>query len=158
MVKSEFDFSKNKSRPDGLAFYCRKCRSEYSQIPEHKSKKSEYGKMWTRKNKDRLNRLRREKAKSSIDFEKNRQLIKTYGITLADKKDMMTSQNGACAICGEEFRNGKDTHIDHNHSTGRVRGVLCSRCNFALGLIKDNKDIALNMADYLSTDEQQSNY
>jgi hypothetical protein len=79
-----------------------------------------------------------------------RHLIAKYGITFEDKTHMHQKQNGACAICRESF--ALDViHVDHCHTTGKVRGLLCSACNKALGLLKDNLERCMNMAAYLQT-------
>ena len=73
------------------------------------------------------------------DAIRNRGLVYKFGITLDDFNDLLVKQNGVCAVCLE----GRDTQkhdfsVDHCHSTGRVRGILCSRCNTALGLLKES--------------------
>jgi len=50
---------------------------------------------------------------------------------------MLIKQNNLCAICHNEFKPFKDIHIDHNHITGKVRGLLCSKCNMSLGGFDD---------------------
>ena len=63
-------------------------------------------------------------------------LPKLYGITLKDFDDMLERQDGRCAICGKKGNDNKNLCVDHNHKTGRVRGLLCSRCNIKLGLVE----------------------
>ncbi len=75
-----------------------------------------------------------------------------FGITPDEYNALLKSQNGRCAICqGKEVgRNGHSSWIiDHDHKTGRVRGLLCHYCNLALGLVKDNPKVLLAMAAYL---------
>lgn len=69
---------------------------------------------------------------------------KTYGISLFEKEIMWIDQDWNCASCGEYVEN---PHTDHDHHTGDVRGLLCSNCNMALGLLHDNtnKIIALGV-------------
>lgn len=78
-----------------------------------------------------------------------RHLIGKYGLTSADKAQLHKTQGEACAICRESVALS-EIHVDHCHSTGKVRGLLCSSCNKALGLLKDNPTSCLNMAAYLS--------
>lgn len=82
---------------------------------------------------------------------KQRHLEKTYGLTLADLYKMIEDQDHGCAICKEDLsqRNPKNVHIDHCHDTGVVRGVLCSNCNMALGLLKDNTEVLEAAIRYL---------
>ena len=69
---------------------------------------------------------------------------RTYGICRDEYLDLLDKQNGKCAICGGEgFVMNKDRHkaklvVDHDHATGKVRGLLCHNCNRALGLLHDN--------------------
>lgn len=84
--------------------------------------------------------------------------VKRYGITVAQYERLMSSQGAACAVCGTDQPGGKGAwHIDHDHtccqfegSCGHcVRGLLCSRCNTAAGLIRDDPAIADAMSAYL---------
>lgn len=81
-------------------------------------------------------------------------LRKNYKMTLEEYQDLFDSQNGKCAICGSEgfkiVRNQRqDIVIDHCHTTGKVRGLLCHNCNRALGLFKDNSETISNAIRYL---------
>lgn len=86
-------------------------------------------------------------------------LKKTYGITLDEYDQMLKDQNGVCAICEQPEtvrpRRGKytDTEIrlavDHDHVTGRVRGLLCKKCNIALGHLGDSVDRLRRAITYL---------
>ncbi len=77
-----------------------------------------------------------------------RHLISKYGLTSEDKARMHKAQNEVCGICQEKVSLNK-IHVDHCHTTGQVRGLLCSACNKALGLLKDNPERCKNMAAYL---------
>jgi len=72
-----------------------------------------------------------------------------YGITQEDFNNMLVEQNNMCKICNSEFKNTKDTHIDHCHNTNKVRGLLCNGCNLALGQFGDNTDIMSMAIKYL---------
>jgi hypothetical protein len=73
-----------------------------------------------------------------------RQRKRRYGIDNAQLA-WMVLQQGGCAICGSP----KATHVDHDHRTGRVRGVLCFNCNNALGHFDDDPRVLAAAADYL---------
>jgi hypothetical protein len=62
---------------------------------------------------------------------------------------MIIEQHGRCAICPDQLTNSKETHIDHSHSTGEVRGVLCGNCNRMLGGCRDRTDILRAAIAYL---------
>ncbi len=74
-----------------------------------------------------------------------------HGITLKDYDKMLKRQNGKCKICGAKTPGGRGRfHIDHEHKTGKIRGLLCSSCNTGLGLFKDNSEILIVAAYYLN--------
>ena len=73
-----------------------------------------------------------------------------YGITLNNYDDMVIKQNGLCAICHKpEMRKNHSLSVDHDHSTGQIRELLCDKCNKALGFLNDNSDLVRNAAAYL---------
>lgn len=73
-----------------------------------------------------------------------------YGLTKAKFDDMWRSQEGRCAICCEPLRNGGNgVHVDHDHATGAVRGLLCSQCNHGVGHFRDNPHYCIAAASYL---------
>lgn len=69
-------------------------------------------------------------------------LRRTYGITLEQYDEMVAEQNGVCAICHEVCNTGKRLAVDHNHDTGEVRGLLCSRCNLGIGYLRNVSNLA----------------
>jgi hypothetical protein len=100
----------------------------------------------------------RVKAKAWRDAhpEKGRaqQINYKFGITVDDYSRLFTKQGGRCAICGRPetaTRGGKTKWlaVDHDHETGKVRGLLCQTCNSALGLLNDDITLLLSARDYL---------
>jgi Recombination endonuclease VII len=76
---------------------------------------------------------------------------KQYGITLDQYNQMLADQNHKCAICGNEDEvEGRKLAIDHCHKTGKVRGLLCGKCNRGLGLFYDNLELLQNAISYLA--------
>ena len=79
-----------------------------------------------------------------------RSYLKKYGLTPERFAEMLINQSGVCAICRTDKPGGKGTwRVDHNHTTGRVRGLLCHGCNVALGHMKDNPETCETAAVYL---------
>lgn len=72
-----------------------------------------------------------------------------YGLTEEQVRALMDSQKGCCAVCREPLPGGNQTHIDHDHDTGQVRGILCGQCNRAEGLLRRSPLIAERLAAYL---------
>jgi hypothetical protein len=79
----------------------------------------------------------------------NRRLVWKYGITLAQKTEMFQRQSGKCATCPFVFESVSSAHVDHCHTTGKVRGLLCSSCNLVAGKAKDSPATLRSIADYL---------
>ena len=87
--------------------------------------------------------------KCMIETTSTRQYRVKYNMTREDRQNLIDQQNGQCAICGYFFKSEKHTHIDHCHTTNKIRGILCSYCNVALGFLKDSPEIIENAAKYL---------
>jgi hypothetical protein len=74
-----------------------------------------------------------------------------YGITLLEKDAMLRAQGSVCAICKTDTPTKKGWHVDHCHTTQKVRGVLCHHCNSLLGNARDNPFTLANAITYLGT-------
>jgi len=85
----------------------------------------------------------KERRKAS---NKKRKLQHKYGLTLDQYHDMLTSCEYKCEICTKEL---VKPYIDHNHTTGQVRGILCMNCNFALGHFFDSTDLMNKAIQYM---------
>ena len=88
------------------------------------------------------------------DYFKDKHLVTKYGITYQDYIALYNNQEGKCVIC-EAFHPLESKvfteilNVDHNHTTGQVRGLLCHKCNKALGLLQDNSRILQRAINYL---------
>lgn len=120
---ASFFHKDKKNKTHGLSSYCKQCNK--LKAKEHYSK-----------DKDRKNELR---------------LRYRYGLEPGQYEEMLQKQNGVCAICSraEATERNKRLAVDHCHSTGRVRGLLCSHCNRAIGLLGDNRAILQAAITYL---------
>ena len=72
---------------------------------------------------------------------------KEYGMSQSDVLQMLAAQNFQCVICSINIQAGY--HVDHCHSTGTVRGLLCQKCNQAIGLVKENEELFFKAAKYI---------
>jgi len=89
---------------------------------------------------------------SKTKISKNNSLQFYYGITLFEVEQMYLAQEGKCKICKTfkpTFSTSGGLYIDHCHSTGKVRGLLCNSCNILLGLVKDKAQILHDAVEYL---------
>lgn len=82
------------------------------------------------------------------DYQKESGRLKKYGLTPESYAALFTSQNGGCALCQMPSLNCK-LSVDHDHITGEVRGLLCSSCNQALGILGDNEEGLLKALAYI---------
>lgn len=118
--------------------WCKQCKSdcdaryrENNDIELRAAKRAYY-----HANKDRIR----------TSFEKRK-----YGVTPEQRKQLLDKQNGGCAICRATVGNsqGKPLAIDHDHKTGKVRGLLCSRCNTGIGQFLDDPELLARARQYL---------
>ena len=80
-------------------------------------------------NRELINQRRRESHARKKGGLKAYYLNKYYGITYEEWKLLYESQAGLCGVCKQAFKGEKDTHVDHDHVTEKIRGLLCSNCN-----------------------------
>lgn len=96
---------------------------------------------WRRSNPERARELHRKSER--------KRKLKRYGLTELQYNDMLAKQNNLCAICFCENKTTRDWHVDHCHTTGKVRGILCHHCNLLLGNARDNQMILNSASKYL---------
>ena len=80
---------------------------------------------------------------------RERKLQQNYGISAAEFDALLAAQGGRCAICGTDPAGGKVWHVDHDHESGAVRGILCLGCNVGVGHFKDDPTLLRAAAHYL---------
>lgn len=81
--------------------------------------------------------------------ERDARYYKKYGKRYDELSAMFDAQQGECRICSKALVLGKSTHVDHDHDTGAVRGILCMGCNVALGHLRDSPSLCIKAASYL---------
>lgn len=101
--------------------------------------------------KARQKRYRNSKCKTCArNRVRDHMLLKKYGMTRSRVEALHQQQDGKCAICLREMPAlGKGSHVDHCHSTGKVRGLLCRACNHGLGQFQDSPETLRRAAKYL---------
>jgi hypothetical protein len=77
-------------------------------------------------------------------------LKKRYGLTVDEFEEMLKQQDYKCGICSDDLTSGRFTHVDHCHSSGKVRKLLCPRCNTGIGKFKDDVELLRKAIDYLN--------
>lgn len=111
-------------------------RARYAQNSAHREKMKKKSQEWSKANPEKV---------------KHARLMSAFGMSLDQFNAMMELQGNACAICGySDMSNPKVFHhVDHCHSTGKVRGILCTNCNTALGKFKDDTSLLYSAISYL---------
>ena len=127
---------------DGRRGECIACFKEYraARYPQVREQAIARAKAWQETNRERhLETQRRRRQRPEVKArERNSYLKRKFGITLETYDHLFTRQGGVCAICQRPPRDDISLHVDHEHGTGRVRGLLCFRCNNALGDFDDD--------------------
>ena len=111
----------------------------------------ERARRWKRENpeRDAANQAAfRTSGKKRVSDRKSH-LRRKFGISLEDYEQLLQDQGGRCAICERPPREDIALHVDHEHGTGRIRGLLCFRCNNALGDLGDSRERLDAAAEYL---------
>ena len=103
-----------------------------------RDKRIEYTKRYSREHRKELNLRNRKRV-----------LKKYYGLSVEDYQVKFDNQKGLCAICGNSQI--KNLVVDHNHQTGKVRGLLCRSCNLALGNLKESLKSAEGLVKYINS-------
>lgn len=113
-------------------------QAEYDAKPEVKAAKRAYETEWKARPENKV-------ARKTYD------LNKKYGLSMKTYDEMLIESCGKCVICNKPFNNYiKEPTIDHNHTTGKVRGLLHAKCNKALGLFDEDLTTFLNAIKYLT--------
>jgi len=98
--------------------------------------------------------INREQDKKRVDkkkeYSRNRYLIRTYGMTFDEYSMRLKNQGGGCAICGRLKDSHKRLAVDHDNTTGRIRGILCENCNRAIGQLAHDINRLQKAIDYLN--------
>lgn len=134
---------------------CSKCKIEkpIEAFSKHKGYKGNRRTECTEcKNSNNLKRYHETKHLNPYNYEedKDRKLRSTYGISYAEYLSMLDAQGGCCAICGSSGNgNRRAFAVDHCHSCGEIRGLLCSRCNTALGSLKEDIGVMMRAIEYI---------
>lgn len=124
LEKSLSSFTKDSNQKDGLHYYCKSCKKSLEKIYRTPEKNRKYN------------------------------LKRSFGLNPEQYNEMLRDQKGVCAICKNPettVRQNKvqSLSIDHDHLTGKIRGLLCNNCNRALGKFGDNINILKNAVRYL---------
>lgn len=152
---SDFYLDKNKTR--GITSSCKKCSRKYNKENHASREKTrEYYYSGNRykevqKRKKELQELKDRFLEYGVRWKTLSYFKQTYNITIEEYLQLIIDCDNKCIVCNTSFKdNTKNRHVDHDHATGKVRGILCGNCNIALGLLKDNPNTISNLLDYIN--------
>jgi len=80
--------------------------------------------------------------------------MRKFGITIEDYERMLEEQGGGCRICHDPPPENGSLHVDHDHKTGKVRALLCVKCNNAIGALGEKYELFQAAADYIDRDDE----
>lgn len=117
-------------------------------------RKNLYNLAYAKRNRARVNERNRNWHKANPSFKRDSRILHLYGLTPEDYAVLVDKQHGVCLIClkppdPEGKPISRYLHVDHDHRTGRVRGLLCGKCNTALGQLADDPERMRRMIDYV---------
>ena len=135
----------NEAKP--LADFFRDRRTEHGRMARCKQCKAQSYRQWKAANPG----VDKRRYWENRDSERERHLVKKYGITFACYAELLAEQGGCCAICSRSEPDNRMLDVDHDHKTGEVRGLLCTSCNRVLGHAHDSEERLRAAADYLAS-------
>ena len=118
------EFTKSVRESDRLNAYCKECSNL------------------------RASQSYRKNLEGACISSRKRNLKRAYGITVEEYDALLELQGGVCAICGNPPDRSR-LSVDHNHSTGQIRGLLCNSCNVGIGHFRDSQDLLAKASEYL---------
>ena len=136
-AKSLNDFHNNKAARDGKTSRCKVCASAATR-------------KWYAENLEWARGSSARSRKNNPDAYWRRYYKREYGITLDQYNEMLEVQGGVCAICGNTCQTRSRLAVDHDHETGKVRGLLCNGCNRGIGLLNDSPELLRAAIGYLT--------
>lgn len=169
-TKNLEDFDIHAGRPDGRIGYCKDCRKkQYNQrYAENKNGVRDRQKQYREHLKTDLVLLAEHRANASkrciahrarkkmlpnyseiVKHESRRSILSRHGVRKEQYDKMELAQGGKCKICGGVNKSGRKLAVDHCHTTGKIRDLLCSKCNVGIGNFNDNPELLIAAAEYL---------
>jgi hypothetical protein len=156
LEKEISEFKKRSDRTNQYKSKCSTCLSEYYKICNKEYRSSHKKKKITAEKAREYYDNFKNKHPTMRTYKRETHLLYSYGIALIEYDNLHKSQDGLCAICGKQETKKNITtgetvplSVDHDHVSGKIRGLLCNHCNHAIGNLKDNPELLRKAADYL---------
>lgn len=144
-------FRRRKQRPEtgkrlGRWSWCKECEAESFQTPERRAQGNKRSRVFRK-------RMKENNPAEAKRRERESNLKRNYGFGEEQYNAMLLAHGGVCCICGKPPTKGrgKRLNVDHDHETGRIRGLLCVMCNISLGGFNDNPTLLRKAAEYIES-------
>jgi nitrate/TMAO reductase-like tetraheme cytochrome c subunit len=146
------EFHRNKNNSDGLTVWCKECAKAKSEAWYHSHK--DYMREYRKRTSDHRKEVRKRwRLGNPSEYKLKNQkyhLKRDFGLSLDEHEQMRKNQNYQCAICGiPESEFDRKLSVDHNHVTGKLRGLLCVNCNKGMGHFHDDIELLKKAISYL---------
>ncbi len=154
VLKPLADFYANKGGRDDVRPECKACTSARRKAwySENREREIERVRSWQQANHAHYLRNQAEYRARVTREHRSGHLKRKFDLTLDEYERFLERQNGACAICDDPPNECISLHVDHDHGTGEIRGLLCVRCNNALGLFRENPDVLKRAIRYVRSE------
>jgi hypothetical protein len=148
-------FYEAKGARDGRRGDCKACSAAraHERYVKNRERAIAQVKKWQQENAERVRGYRKRRNAEHPEIAREGHLRRKFGLTIAAYEELLAAQGGGCAICGDEVEGS--LHVDHDHVTGKVRGLLCVRCNNALGQFQEDPVVLMRALAYLVSSEQR---
>ena len=146
-VKPLTDFYRRGGGRSDYQVYCKVCKND-----EQRRYRQEHPEYSARKTAE----WRQEHREDVLSGLRRAHLKRLYGLSEQEYLALWDAQHGVCAICYMPCKTERRLSVDHNHKTGRIRGLLCQRCNHVLGLMDESPDRLRRAALYIETYTEDS--
>jgi len=148
-VKPLEEFHNHKGRQDNKTSSCKVCAIQKAK--KWKDQKiledPDYFKLKTDEEREHKKEIHEKWLEANPKYNRTWRLLRAYNINEEEYNRMFEHQEGCCAMCGKHQKyERRALSVDHDHSTGKIRGLLCIACNFAVGHVEKNLDLVI---DYL---------
>lgn len=160
VAKNFIEFYKNRSTVDGYQAYCKPCKNLIDKKPRTDEIRAKDRERYKRRVATPEGRAKLLAANARYNLTEHgkltawtRYLQKTYSIDSTTYLQVLDAQDGRCAICKIK-PNSRRLHVDHHHKSGIIRGLLCGKCNQAIGLLNEDLDLFDAAKKYLEFENE----
>jgi len=125
----------------------KKERKEY--LKQYQRDHPEMTRQWAKDNPEKVKEFQEQFRKVNYEKIREKNFKRNYNLSYKEWEGLWYAQDGRCAICDNFFVEMKAIYVDHNHKTGKTRGLLCHNCNSGIGFLNDDPELTMKATEYL---------